>query len=111
MDAKTLIDLALPQDRSREHLLWSQHKGGFLKRTKLPSRTSAATGELDYDYTVDVEVSGGRVKTYGKVNLTEVVGLTEEEVDQEVGKKKKDDGKGAQGKVTPVAQGKGKGKR
>jgi len=55
------------QDRSREHLMWSQHKGGWLKRVKLPARTKA--GGLDYDYKVDVEVSGGRVKTYGMVDI------------------------------------------
>ena len=61
------------QDRSREHLMWSQHKGGFLKRTKLPPRASASdgakTGDCDFDYSVDVEVAGGRIKTYGKVDL------------------------------------------
>ena len=60
------------QDRSREHLLWSQHKGGFLKRVKLPER-SKASGEVDYDYTIDVEVSGGRVKTYGPVDTSGAV--------------------------------------
>jgi cephalosporin hydroxylase len=57
------------QDRSREHLLWSQHKGGFLKRVQLPAR-SPTTGDVDFDYTVDVEVAGGRVKTYGPVDTS-----------------------------------------
>ena len=57
------------QDRSREHLLWSQHKGGYLKRVQLPAR-SKATGDVDFEYSVDVEVSGGRIKTYGPVDTS-----------------------------------------
>ena len=42
-------------------------QGGFLKRVKLPDRAKA-DGADSYDYKVDVEVSGGRVKTYEMVN-------------------------------------------
>ena len=46
------------QDRSREHLLFSQHKGGWLKRIALPAAAAAA------EYSLDVAVSGGKIKTY-----------------------------------------------
>ena len=46
------------QDRSREHLLLSQHKGGWLKRIALPAKAAAAK------YSVDVAVSGGKIKRY-----------------------------------------------
>mmetsp|Transcript_28935 Transcript_28935/g.84465 ORF Transcript_28935/g.84465 Transcript_28935/m.84465 type:complete len:80 (+) Transcript_28935:1368-1607(+) len=51
------------QDRSREVLMFSQHKGGWLKRIK--PRVDAST-----PYSVDVLVKGGRLKTYtGEVGL------------------------------------------
>jgi len=65
-------------DRSREHLLWSQHKGGFLKRTTLPPRAESG---FDYDYTVDVEVAGGRVKTYSRVDLAAAGASADDAVD------------------------------
>jgi hypothetical protein len=59
------------QDRSREHLLFSQHKGGFLKRVALPTSSALEGGGGGaFDYSVDVAVAGGRTKTYGRVPIS-----------------------------------------
>jgi hypothetical protein len=43
--------------------MFSQHKGGYLKRVKLPEHN---------DYEIDVEVSGGRIKKYEMVDIDSV---------------------------------------